>query len=156
VSCSHAKSACWDGFRVAPAAPYTGVTCLYEKIYCSFVDGFFSQVTYSDEWYLIDSDKLNGVFDVQKIETDLWVFLGENKSHKFQEQSSYKYQYRFETPEIVNINAFCHVFTHPEIKVTVDFHKDFYQVFDGGSCYFQLNYNLKFQKFEGLYVNGES
>ena len=25
MSCSHAKSACWDGFRVAPAAPYTGV-----------------------------------------------------------------------------------------------------------------------------------
>jgi len=25
VLCSHTKSACWDGFRVAPAAPYTSV-----------------------------------------------------------------------------------------------------------------------------------
>lgn len=29
--CTHAKDACWDGFRAAPAAPYTGVNFTYTK-----------------------------------------------------------------------------------------------------------------------------
>ena len=71
-------------------------------------------------------------------------------NRKFEPKEKYTFQYKATSSEEIYINALCDTFERK------DLHKELVMVFDGGSCFFQINYNLKTGKFYELQVNGEA
>ena len=62
----------------------------------------------------------------------------------------YTYQYVITNNDDIFINAFCNTLNRENLN------RELLVVEDGGSCYFQINYNLKTGIFSKLSVNGEA
>ncbi len=118
----------------------------YLFIFVLFVPG----VLYAGEWVTVDGGVLEIDLAEGKLENELWRYINKVSTRKFEPKDKYTYQYKALNSEEIYINALCNAF---EIK---DLHKEFVMVFDGGTCFFQINYNHKTGKFYKLQVNGEA
>ncbi len=98
-------------------------------------------------------EQVQSTWNEQKVEYSLWEFLATKKTYKFLSKEKYTYQYQANIKngkEEVYINAFC------KERKSLNLRKDFVFVLDGGSCYFQINYNPETGEFYNLRVNGEA
>ncbi len=112
----------------------------------------FPRAALSADWYLVKNDIDASEIDRNDVEFRLWGYLEKNTSHIFKGKDTYKFQYKFIGVDEVHINALCWLFPNQD----PDLSKEFYHVFDGGSCYFNIKYDLKAKVFKGLYVNGNA
>ena len=109
-----------------------------------------STSAYSDSWVAVDGGVVEIQLKSKELENSLWQYLSVNSKRKFEERSSYIYQYQATSKKTIRINAMCHVFSKEGLN------EEFVLVFDGGSCYFEVKYNIKTGKFTDLFVNGSS
>jgi hypothetical protein len=108
----------------------------------------FSQIVFAGEWIEVEGGAVDVDLRQVEVEEGLWKFLADQKEYQFKERSRYIYQYQAVESEIIQINGLCHVFDRSKLS------SEFYHVFDGGSCFFQVQYDIKTGKFKNLYVNG--
>ena len=111
---------------------------------------FISSDAFAGEWIAVDGGVVEIKIDSLSIENDLWAYIHNNSAIKFEPRNTYVYQYLAISNSEILINALCRV----DAKKSL--HSEFVIVFDGGSCYFQVNYNFKTGTFSKLYVNGEA
>ena len=102
----------------------------------------------ASEWIAVDGGATEIDLKQNAIEDKLWRFLKGQSEYEFQKRETYIYQYQAISDEVIQINALCDVPDRSKLS------KQFYYVFDGGSCYFQIQYNINTGKFSNLYVNG--
>lgn len=122
---------------------------------------FFAETCHSNEWIPVGEQP--ELKNTNELEADLWNFLHSKTKLKFEVKESYRFQYKYINESIVLINAIClgsaeanselGVFPRPTSK---ELKKEMYEVFDGGSCFFNLKYNIKSGAFTSLNVNGEA
>ncbi len=122
---------------------------------------FFAEACYSNEWVPIGEQP--ELKNTNQLEASLWNFLNSKTKQKFEAKESYRFQYKYINESIIFINAIClgspdansglGAFPGPTSK---DLKKEIYEVMDGGSCFFNLNYNIKSGAFSSLHVNGEA
>jgi hypothetical protein len=108
----------------------------------------FPKVAFSAEWYQVKGGFSHINLNQVKVEAALWEFVKANYTRTFEPANSYTFQYQLTNSDTVKINAMCQVDNVKELS------KYFVFVDDGGSCYFELTYNIKSHKFANLYVNG--
>lgn len=114
----------------------------------TFIVLFLSQMALAGEWIEVEGSKVEVDLQQVEVEENLWQFLAKQKQYQFEERSKYIYQFQAVSSEIVQINALCHVYERSKLS------SEFFHIFDGGSCFFQVQYNLKTGKFKNLNVNG--
>jgi len=113
----------------------------------------FSASSYSGEWFpfsknykpLLNSNHFNELL----VENLLWVHITGISDRKFETRESYNYQYQVLGDNIYKINAFCNALGTESIS------ENYIIVDDGGSCYFEIEYNSSTNTFSKLFVNGE-
>ena len=114
------------------------------------------------EWIAIGTKSKGVVVNTIEIEKALWLFLASIDDIKFEPKETYRFQYKMINEESIFINALCGpversqdvgAFPQPTAE---ELSQAIYQVFDGGSCYFQLHYNVKNKAFSGLSINGRA
>jgi hypothetical protein len=108
----------------------------------------FSNKCFSGDWYQVNNGFSKVSLNQAKVEDALWEFILANSSRTFEPVNSYTFQFQLTDTDTVRINAMCQVDNLKELS------KYFVLVDDGGSCYFELTYNIKTQNFSNLYVNG--
>jgi len=108
----------------------------------------FSKSVISGDWYQVNNGLSKVSFNKVKVEVALWEFVLANSSRKFEPIKSYTFQFQLTGIDTVKINSMCRVDDLKELT------KHFVLVDDGGSCYFELTYNIKTRRFSNLYVNG--
>lgn len=121
----------------------------------------FTDMCHSNEWIPIgEQPKLK---ETNTLEVKLWEFLNSKNKIKFAAQESYRFQYKYISKSIVLINALCLDSPKPNSDpgifpgpTTEELKKGIYQVKDGGSCFFNVKYNIESDAFTSLYVNGEA
>ena len=113
-----------------------------------------STSSYCGEWFPFSTDYkplLNSEhFNKLVVENLLWMHVAENSDREFKPRESYNYQYQVLGNNLYKINALCNT------PRTNDLSKNYLLVDDGGSCYFELEYNSLTKTFSKLYVNGEA
>jgi len=113
-----------------------------------------STSSYCGEWFpfskdykpLINSSHFNNV----NIEDLLWAYITKNSDRVFEPRKSYNYQYQVLGNNIYKVNAFCNALG------TTNISENYILVDDGGSCYFEIEYNSSTKTFGKLCVNGEA
>ena len=114
------------------------------------------------EWIAVGTKSKEVAVDTNEIERELWLFLSSIDEIRFEPKEAYRFQYKMINEESIFINALCGpteksqdvgAFPQPTAE---ELSREIYQVFDGGSCYFQLNYNVKNKVFSGLSINGRA
>ncbi len=122
---------------------------------------FFAEACYSNEWIPVGAQP--ELKNTNELEVNLWNFLHSKTKLKFEVKESYRFQYKYINESIVLINAIC--LGSPEANsglgdfpgpTSEDLKKEMYEVLDGGSCFFNLKYNIKSGAFTSLHVNGEA
>jgi hypothetical protein len=121
----------------------------------------FAEACYSNEWIPVGEQP--ELKNTNELEANLWSFLHSKTKLKFQVKESYRFQYKYINESIVLVNAIC--LGSPDANselgafpgpTSEELKKGMYEVFDGGSCFFNLKYNIKSGAFTSLYVNGEA
>ena len=122
----------------------------------------FSPLCFSGEWYIVGSGKSEAKIDTAMLEVKLWKFLDAESKATFMPKEIYKFQYKFVDKNEIYINALCvSRAAVDDIGALPDFTseqltKDFIDVFDGGSCFFGVKFNIKRNKFSELRINGHA
>lgn len=101
------------------------------------------------EWIEVEGGALR-LSDIQlkKIEMDLWEYIRETSDVEFRRRDLYTYQYKFLNKNEALIQGLC------AYKTLKDLTKEFYKVTDGGSCYFNVKFDISLSKFYDLYIHG--
>jgi len=103
-------------------------------------------IIFAGQWYAIGDVKV-----IEKsIEEKLWGYLNKTTQVKLKPREMYSYQYIAKNNNSIYINACCKKWSRNNHK------KELLEVRDSGSCYFQLNYNMKTKQFSQLNINGEA
>jgi hypothetical protein len=106
----------------------------------------------SGEWYPFTPDykaaPSSSHFNELQIENQLWEYVTKKYDGKFELRDLYNYQYLVLDNHSYKINAFCNSLGTRNLK------EEYLLVDDGGSCYFEVNYDSLSNKFSKLYVNG--
>jgi hypothetical protein len=102
------------------------------------------------EWVPVEGWAVPLKVNTVAMEELLWKYMEDNAEQKFQPREDYTYQYKTINDHELLINAMCDTFD------TTDLTKEFVEVLDGGSCYFQATYDFKVNVFVKLVVNGEA
>ena len=105
---------------------------------------------YAGEWIAVDGGVVEIKLKAEEVENKLWLYIKKASTRKFETRDKYTYQYKAINNKEIYINALCDTFGEKSL------HKEFVMVDDGGSCFFQINYNFKTGKFSKLQVNGEA
>lgn len=123
----------------------------------------FSPFCFAGDWYVVGSGKAESEIDTAALEVKLWKFLAAKPSYNFKPQESYKFQYKLFNKNEIYINALCISSKKgiDDIGRLPDFTpdqltKDFITVYDGGSCFFGVKFNIKRNTFSELRVNGNA
>ena len=111
---------------------------------------FLPTLLYAGDWIQVDGGVTELDLNQKELETELWKHLNKHSKYKFQPKIKYTYQYQVQKGNVLYINAFCDNPSQKELS------KYFVVVKDGGSCFFQVKFNLEKGKFFGLNVNGEA
>ena len=106
--------------------------------------------SYAGKWVQVEGWAVKLIINPNSLEDKLWSHLNINSDTNFKDRESYWYQYKTINDSEIYINALCKV-SKPELL-----EEDFIVVFDGGSCFFQITYNFKTDKFYDLQVNSEA
>ncbi|MEN0038782.1 MAG: hypothetical protein AAGC78_17020 [Cellvibrio sp.] len=122
-----------------------------------------SPFSFAGDWYLVGSEKPEAEIDTAALEVKLWEFLNAKTKEEFKPQESYKFQYKQINKHEIYINALC-VSSKAGIDdigrlpdFTLDqLTNDFITIYDGGSCFFGVKFNIKRNKFSELRVNGRA
>lgn len=116
---------------------------------------------YSSEWIAVGEQP--ELLNVAQLEIQLWKYLEERGDTEFKAKEIYRYQYKFISESVILINALCLQSPQGEADLgaypgptTEELKNELYQVHDGGSCFFNIKYNLKNGHFHSLYVNGRA
>lgn len=116
---------------------------------------------YSKEWIAVGEQP--ELPNVAQIENQLWKYLEAKSSTEFKPNENYRYQYKFISKSLILINALCLQSSEDSADygaypgpTTDELKKELYQVHDGGSCFFNIKYNLKNARFHSLHVNGKA
>ncbi|WGO96675.1 hypothetical protein QFX18_05255 [Saccharophagus degradans] len=116
---------------------------------------------HAGEWVAVgDQPEL---LDVDQIEKQLWEYLKAKSKVEFKKRDAYRYQYKYIDEASILINALClqapeggnDPGTYPG-PTTEELKIQLYQVYDGGSCFFNIEYDLKNGYFNSLYINGRA
>ena len=102
---------------------------------------------FSGTWNLIERGIQYIKLDVADVENKLWQHLAESSNTKFQNRDKYTYQYQIIGKNRMKIFALCAEWENANLR------KDFLVIFNGGSCYFFIEYNYKNHTFSNLQVN---
>lgn len=120
-----------------------------------------SMKCYSAEWIAIGEQ--TELSDTNRLEIKLWEYVEKKSKSKFKPRETYRFQYKFINDSLVLINALCLQPSESENDIgtfpgptTEELKKELYQVHDGGSCFFNVKYNVKKSRFHSLYVNGNA
>ena len=122
-----------------------------------------SPLSQSNEWIEVGRKDSNVDIDTSLIEERIWTYLEESTDVEFEVRELYKFQYKHINTNKLHINALCspkksgdtNVGTYPQPS-NEELAREFYEVYDGGSCYFRVNYNIKSGEFSKLFVNGRA
>lgn len=122
-----------------------------------------SPLSQSNEWIEVGRKDSKGDIDTSLIERQIWSHLEENTEIEFEARELYKFQYKRINTNELHINALCspkksgesNLGTFPQPS-NEELAREFYEVYDGGSCYFRINYNIRSGEFSKLYVNGRA
>ena len=114
---------------------------------------------HSGEWIAVGEQP--ELPNADQLEKQLWEYLKAESNAEFKPKGIYRYQYKFISKSLILINALClqppegdaDLGTYPG-PTTEELKKQLYQVHDGGSCFFNIKYNLKNERFHSLYING--
>ena len=116
---------------------------------------------YSSEWVAVGQQP--ELPNIAQVENQLWKYLEKKSKSEFKPKEIYRYQYKFIGESLVLINALCLQSPEGEAELgaypgptTEELRKKLYQVRDGGSCFFNIKYNLKSARFHSLYINGRA
>lgn len=105
---------------------------------------------HAGDWIRVKGGEFDVKLDSLAVEHRLWVYIKNESKIVFMPREQYIYQYQAINAEEIYINALC---DNPGEK---NLDKEFIVVLDGGSCFFQVIYNLKSAGFSRLLVNGEA
>jgi hypothetical protein len=99
-------------------------------------------------WYeVVGSQKLK--FHKPTFEDKLWTYVINNTDTKFEDKNNYSFKYQVKG-SVILVHAYCDI-TESEI-----ISEHMFLPFDGGSCYFEVQYDYKLKKFLLVAVNGEA
>jgi hypothetical protein len=132
-----------------------------KKTICIILTLGLSMHCHSNEWIAIGNQPK--ITNTKKLESDLWTYLDSKKQFKFEPKETYRFQYIYINKSTILINALCipepqndsdpGTFPGP---TTEELAKELYEVYDGGSCFFNIKYNIKKSRFNNLSVNGSA
>ena len=105
---------------------------------------------HASEWIAVDGGVIEIKLNAEEVENKLWLYIKKESTRKFEPRDKYTYQYKAVNNQEIYINALCDTFGEKSL------HKEFVMVDDGGSCFFQISYNIKTGQFSKLQVNGEA
>ena len=137
------------------------IICFFSVLFFLFVSSV--SVFACDKHTPIDSVSIKGFEPTKKeihaIEHNIPLFIGMTKlpgREPIKDVTRYRLQYQatldHEGERVVYINAVCRSFW-PNVK---SWDTAMVMVKDGGSCFFQLNYNPKTDTFSNFMINGEA
>jgi hypothetical protein len=116
---------------------------------------------HSGEWIAVGEQP--ELPSTHQLEKQLWEHLKAESNIEFKPNEIYRYQYKFIGESLILINALCLQSSEGETDIgtypgptTEELKKQLYQVQDGGSCFFNIKYNLKSARFHSLYVNSRA
>ena len=112
--------------------------------------GRMSVVAVDGRWIEVGGSKYHQQFDPGSLQSDLWRYVKNKSKVHFREGTGYIYQFQFVTKNELLLMASC------EVDKEFDLGAHFYQVKDGGSCFFEARYSFDSRRFSGLYVHGEA
>ena len=122
---------------------------------------FLADTCHSNEWIPIGQQP--NLEETGVLEVKLWKLLKSKGKTKFEAKESYRFQYQYISKSVVFINAICLPFPKPNSDpgvfpgpTTEILKKEIYEVMDGGSCFFNVEYNIESGTFTSLSVNGEA
>ena len=102
---------------------------------------------FAETWNLIERGIQYIKIDAADVENRLWQHLESFSDTKFQARDKYIYQYQFTGENRIKIFALCAEWENANLR------KDFLVIFNGGSCYFFIEYNYKNHRFSKLQIN---
>jgi hypothetical protein len=105
-----------------------------------------------EDGHLVEVGHNNGnvYFDIKEIEKDMWVYLEKTFEGRLENHRKYTLQYKLVSDDKLYIQASCEYYTNTPLD------EAFYEVTDGGSCYFSSVYDIKRKRFSQLYVHGNA
>ncbi len=116
---------------------------------------------HSAEWIAVGEQP--ELSDTGQLEIQLWKYLKGKSNAEFKPKETYRYQYKFISESLILINALCLQSPSGETDpgaypspTKEELKNELYQVHDGGSCFFNIKYNVKSSRFHSLYVNGRA
>jgi hypothetical protein len=122
---------------------------------------FFTEICHSNEWVPVGEQAQ--LENTKEVESKLWSYLNSKSKFKFEKKEHYRFQYKYISKSTVLINAICLMAPESDSDPGVyhgptseELNKEMYEVSDGGSCFFNVKYNIKSSVFTSLYVNGEA
>jgi hypothetical protein len=104
-------------------------------------------------WIAVDGGSLEVKIDSSALGDSLWTYIHRTADVQFSNADEYIFQYQanmIEGKRILFINAFCRRIEDFELS------KSFLTVKDGGSCFFNVKYDLSSGIFFELIVNGDA
>ena len=119
------------------------------RVLCSI---FIISLAFTSEagyWFPVNDASNKLKFHKPTFEEKMWVYINSASTEKFHSVESYSYKYDV-IDSIVLIHAYCEI-SENEIQS-----QHMFLPFDGGSCYFEVQYNYKLKKFLLIAVNGEA
>ena len=102
---------------------------------------------FAETWNLIERGIQYIKIDMAEVENRLWQHIELSSDTKFQARDKYVYQYQFTGENKMKIFALCAEWENANLR------KDFLVIFNGGSCYFFIEYDYKNHRFSKLQVN---
>ncbi len=109
---------------------------------------FFSLSTLAGPWHEVaGSQKLK--FHKPTFEEEMWNYVINITDEKFEDKNSYSFKYQVKG-SVILVHAYCDI-TESDIKS-----EHMFLPLDGGSCYFEVQYDYKLKKFLLVAVNGEA
>ena len=121
----------------------------YLRVLCTI---FIIAITFTSEagyWYPIKGSSNKLKFHKPTFEDKMWTYISNNSTDVFQSVERYTYKYDVKD-NIILIHAYCEI-SEKEIESQYMF-----LPLDGGSCYFEVQYDYKLKKFLLIAVNGEA
>ena len=120
---------------------------------------FLSQQCYSNEWIAFgEQPKL---LETEQLEINLWRYLEKESKAKFEPKETYRFQYKYISKSSIYISALCRPVRQNKSQPWFDgptseeLRGNFFQVKHGGSCFFNVVYDVRKATFNSLYVSLE-
>jgi|GEM_PF-3263529 len=118
-----------------------------------------SQQCYSNEW--IPFGEQPKLLEAEQLEINLWKYLEKESKAKFEPKETYRFQYKYINKSSIYINALCRPVRKNKSQPWFDgptseeLRENFFHVKHGGSCFFNVVYDVRKAKFNSLYVSLE-